>query len=103
MLAHELRNPLASLRNGARLLRLPEIDEASRHRAEEMMERQIENMVRMIDDLLDVSRITRGAIELEPRPLDLLAVLRGSVESVRHDFSARQQELHEVLPRSRCW
>ena len=73
MLAHELRNPLAPLRNAAEILRTPDANGEAREQAQSILARQIENMSRMIDDLLDVSRITEGKIELRKQPVALEA------------------------------
>ena len=67
MLGHELRNPLAPLRNALDILRLSHADDPTVERMRAMMERQISHMVRLVDDLLEVSRITRGKIELARR------------------------------------
>ena len=64
MLAHELRNPLAPISHATQALRLAESDRKSVHAATEMLERQVGQMVRLVDDLLDISRINRGKIEL---------------------------------------
>lgn len=81
MLAHELRNPLAPIRNSAQLmLRNAPADGAGR-RAAEIIDRQVQQMARMVDDLLDVSRITHGRIELERRPVDLAHVIAAAVEA----------------------
>jgi K+-sensing histidine kinase KdpD len=69
MLAHELRNPLAPLRNAPGILKLPEVRIEEREQAQHIFDRQIANMSRMIDDLLDVSRITEGKIELRREPV----------------------------------
>jgi len=79
MLAHELRNPLAPLRTGLQLLRLSEV-ERQRERVRMMLERQVENLSRLVDDLLDVSRITRGKISLQKQTLDVGDVLRRALE-----------------------
>jgi PAS domain S-box-containing protein len=80
MLAHELRNPLAPIRNSLAILRV-----AGGSRAEdeihEMMERQVDQMVRLVDDLLEIARITRGKIELRRERVDLAAVLRAAIET----------------------
>ncbi len=80
-LAHELRNPLAPLRNGLEILKLAPHDHAASSRVQHMMERQLNQMVRLIDDLLDVSRISRGAIQLDRRRVDLADVLRDATET----------------------
>ena len=75
MLAHELRNPLAPISNALGLLRQTEDDVATFRHVRTMMERQLKHLVRLVDDLLDVSRITRGKIELRRECLDLAAVV----------------------------
>jgi PAS domain S-box-containing protein len=81
MLAHELRNPLAPLRNGLQIIRLAQGDALEQARA--MMERQLGHMVRLIDDLLDLSRISNGKIELRKERLDLAVAVRDAVETSR--------------------
>src|SRR4029079_19571681 len=81
MLAHELRNPLAPMRNALQLLRLKGSDPAALDQLREMMERQLSQMVRLIDDLLDVSRITRGKLALRKERVELSAVIRDAVET----------------------
>src|SRR5262249_30845245 len=71
MLAHELRNPLAPLRNGLQIMRLAGANGAAVAEARAMMERQLGQMVRLIDDLLDLSRITNGKIDLRKEQIDL--------------------------------
>ena len=75
MLAHELRNPLAPLRTGLHLLRLAADDRTQAEQVLGMMGRQVEQLVRLVDDLLDVSRIMRGQIELRKQPVELSGVL----------------------------
>src|SRR4029077_19585829 len=71
MLAHELRNPLAPIRNAARVLRLAGPDQPDLRRAEDIIERQVAHLARLVDDLLDVSRISRGKVLLRTERLDL--------------------------------
>jgi PAS domain S-box-containing protein len=80
-LAHELRNPLAPLRYGLRLLDHPDADPAARQEALGMMDRQLTQLGRLVEDLLDVSRITRDRVELRRSRVSLDSVLRASVES----------------------
>ena len=95
ILAHELRNPLAPIRNSLHILRLTNRDDdPTVKRAGETMERQVDHMVRLVDDLLEVSRITRGKIELRMQAADLVTVLRSAAETSRplmdkagHQFS----------------
>src|SRR4029077_281539 len=63
-LAHELRNPLAPIRNSLQILKMPRLDAETVERTRDMMERQVHQLVRLVDDLLDVSRVMRGKIEL---------------------------------------
>jgi signal transduction histidine kinase len=101
MLAHELRNPLAPIRNALEILKLSEASPAIQRQTHEMMERQVQLMVRLVDDLLDVSRITRGKIELHKEPIELAAVVARAVETARPLIEARNHELAtEVAPGS---
>jgi signal transduction histidine kinase/ActR/RegA family two-component response regulator len=86
MLAHELRNPLAPISNGLHILKSPALDARIAERARDMMERQIRNLTRIVDDLLEVSRLTRGRIELHTARLDLGRLVREAVEDRRADF-----------------
>lgn len=96
MLAHELRNPLAPIRLALDLLEGDDPDR--RRRAREVIARQTEQLTRIVDDLLEVSRITRGKIRLAPREVDLAEVVDRAVESVRHLTAARDQALRVELP-----
>lgn len=80
-LAHELRNPLAPIRNGLELLALSQGDRATWDQAHAMMKRQLDQMVRLIDELLDLSRISRGTVDLQLGPVDLHSVLDRAVET----------------------
>ena len=83
LLAHELRNPLAPLRNAAHVLETAGADGAAVEQARNMMNRQIQNMTRLIEDLLDVSRITRGEVRLRRERVELATFLRHAVEIVQ--------------------
>ncbi|HEY9422025.1 MAG TPA: ATP-binding protein [Thermoanaerobaculia bacterium] len=98
MLAHELRNPLAPIRNALQILRAPEASPAVVERAREMMERQIHHMVRLVDDLLDVSRITRGKVQLQKETVDLAALAARAAESLRPLMESQGIELSVSLP-----
>lgn len=98
-LAHELRNPLAPIRNSLQIMQLADGDGALIGQARSMMERQLGQMVRLIDDLLDVSRISRGKLELRKERVDLAAVLRNAVETARPLIEAAGHKLNLTLPR----
>jgi two-component system CheB/CheR fusion protein len=98
MLAHELRNPLAPMRNAVLILKEPGADATMQVQAREVMERQIQNMARLIDDLLDVSRITQGKIQLRKELTDLRLALTRVAELIKHHTEVRNQELKVSLP-----
>ena len=93
MLAHELRNPLAPIRTAVQLLRLKELPEAHSARARDTIDRQVEHLVILIDDLLDVSRITRGMITLQREPVPASAIVARAIEITRPAIDARRHEL----------
>ena len=97
-LAHELRNPLAPVCNSLHILRLTGGDLAAHPDLLEMMERQISHMVRLVDDLLEISRITRGKVELRCEPVELAAVVRSAVEASQPLIDAAGQQLAMTLP-----
>ena len=95
-LAHELRNPLAPIRSGLQLMRRTRGDPQALARVQDIMDRQLDHLVHLVDDLLDVARITRGQIELKPEWIDLDDVVRAAVdtsmpliESARHRLDLR--------------
>jgi CheY-like chemotaxis protein len=92
MLAHELRNPIASISGAAQLFGKLETEEDLEW-AKEVVLRQVKHLGRLIDDLLDVSRITRGKIDLRKEPLDLLPVVNSAIETVRNLIEERKHEL----------
>ena len=98
MLAHELRNPLAPIRNAASLLTVAAPNEARLQRARGVIDRQVNHLTRLIDDLLDVSRITRGKIRLEPEPIDLAVAISRSVETARPLVEAHRHHFSVELP-----
>ncbi len=98
MLAHELRNPLAPIRSGLEIMRLRRGDPATIESTRQIMERQVEQLVRLVDDLVDVSRITRGQIKLQNEMVDLATVVGTAVETCRAMIEARQHRLTISLP-----
>jgi signal transduction histidine kinase len=99
MLAHELRNPLAPIRNALHILRLAENNSERTRRTYDLMERQIEHLIRLVDDLLDVSRITRGKINMQKARVDLASVVARAVESSRPAILERGHTLEVALPK----
>ncbi|WP_437760995.1 ATP-binding protein [Sorangium sp. So ce1389] len=93
MLAHELRNPMASISLSLSLLEGLEGDEPKSARYREIARRQVGHLVRLVDDLLDVSRITRGTVELRLDEVDLAAVVQDAVAAARPAVQARRHEL----------
>ena len=97
-LAHELRNPLAPIRSGLSVMRLKGDNTASVAQVREMMERQVSHMVHLIDDLLDVARISGGKLELKKEHADLRKVLSSAVETSLPLIETGQHELSVDLP-----
>ncbi len=97
-LAHELRNPLAPLRNGLQVMKLAGGDPAAVEKARGMMERQVEQMARLIDDLMDLSRITRGKIALQKTRLPLAASVRNAVDTSRPLIDQQGHTLAVAVP-----
>ena len=98
ILAHELRNPLAPLRNGLEALRLKPHDREAAAWARALMERQVAQMVRLIDDLLDLSRVSRGRIELKKERSDVTSLIHGALEICGSAVSAGGHTLTLDLP-----
>ena len=97
-LAHELRNPLAPIRNGLQLMKLAGNDGEAVEQARAMMERQVGHMVRLIDDLLDLSRISQGKLELKRERVELSVVVQNAVEASHPLIKQMGHELSLAMP-----
>jgi PAS domain S-box-containing protein len=97
-LAHELRNPLAPIRNSLDILRLAGSDSGAAERLHETIERQVNQMVRLVDDLMEVSRITRGKIEIRRELIEVAAVVRSAVETSKPLIDEAGHQLAISLP-----
>jgi len=97
-LAHELRNPLAALRNALAVLKMPGVNSSILERTAELIGRQVHLMTRFVDDLLDVARIERGKLQLQKELVDLSAVVAQAVETSRPLIEERCQSLSVTLP-----
>jgi signal transduction histidine kinase len=98
MLAHELRNPLAPIRNSVEILRQRADQERGLRWSYEVIERQLAQLSRLVDDLLDVSRITRGRLEIRPETVDLGEILRNAADGIRPEVCAKGLQFEVALP-----
>src|SRR5260370_39410727 len=98
MLSHGLRIPLSAVVSAPRVMRAPAVKPEVIDKARQSVERHSRHMARLLDDLLDVSRITRGGIERRKEDLDLRDVIRTAIESLAPLFEERQSQLHTDLP-----
>jgi PAS domain S-box-containing protein len=98
MLSHELRNPLAPIRNALAVMRLCGVSEPSLDWARTVVERQVSHLTRLVDDLLDVSRIAIGKITLQRKPLEIAQVVAGAVEASRPLIDSRAHTLTVLVP-----
>ena len=98
ILAHELRNPLAPLVNGLQLIRMAGEDTALVEQSRAMMERQVGQLVRLVDDLIDLSRINRGTLELRKERIDLSTVLTSAIETSRPQIEAMDHRVEITQP-----
>ena len=103
MLAHELRNPLAPISSAAQLLSMPGTNEARVRLASDIIGRQVRHMTELVDDLLDVSRVARGLVELEMARVDISSVIDGAVEQSAPMIQARLHEFDVHLPAETVW
>ncbi|HSI42947.1 MAG TPA: ATP-binding protein [Methylotenera sp.] len=93
MLAHELRNPLAPISAATQIMALSNYEEGRVRKFSQVIERQVTHMVGLVDDLLDVSRVTRGLVEIQKSPQDINAVIANSIEQVRPFMDSKNHEL----------
>ena len=98
MLAHELRNPLAPIRNAVHIMQGPDVATPTMNWARDVISRQADHMARLIDDLLDVSRIVQGKVVVKPEKLSLASLIERSAESSMPKMEARSQQLVLELP-----
>ncbi|MEN3297234.1 MAG: hypothetical protein V7642_6487 [Burkholderiales bacterium] len=98
MLAHELRNPLAPISAAAQLLKMVHLDEVRAKETSNIIARQVDHMTGLVDDLLDVSRVTRGLVTLDVEPLDIRSIVADAVEQVRPLIGTRRHHLSLRLP-----
>ncbi len=99
MLAHELRSPLAPIRNALEIWRRGDAGEEAEKEAQMVLDRQLRKESRLVDDLLDVARITRGSIALKKEPVDLVEIVNQAVEGAKHLYEARHHKLKLNLPK----
>jgi signal transduction histidine kinase len=99
VLAHELRNPLAPVSSAVEIMQFPDVDEQRMAWCRDVIARQISHLTRLVDDLLDVSRITRGKIKLRLEDLDLHAVIAAAAETSRPGIEGHHHQLEVQLPR----
>jgi signal transduction histidine kinase/ActR/RegA family two-component response regulator len=103
MLGHELRNPLAPIQTAAHLLKLPNIAPDKIAYASEVISRQVQHMTRLVGELLDVSRVTRGLVSLRFEPVEMHKVVQGAVEQVHALVDARRHRLIVDVPEQGVW
>jgi signal transduction histidine kinase len=98
MLGHELRNPLAPIRTALHIMDMPQVDRDAVQRAKDVLHRQVNHLVRLVDDLLDVSRIVLRRIELRKQPTDLMEIIRHAVDTADPVIEAHGQKLEMHVP-----
>ncbi len=98
MLGHELRNPLAPIRNAVQIMRRLDLDNPKILWARDMVDRQVDHLARLVDDLLDVSRIAQGKLTLHKTPLDIATVVRQAIETSQSYIDAQHHTLSVSMP-----
>ncbi|MEC7692545.1 MAG: ATP-binding protein [Pseudomonadota bacterium] len=102
-LAHELRNPLAPIRNALEILQSDQFSQQKKNESFELVGRQVTQMVRLVDDLMDVSRITRGKIKLERAPLDICSAIHDALETAQPVIDENHHALSINFPEENVW
>jgi signal transduction histidine kinase len=102
MLSHELRSPLASIHYGLRLLS-GQLEDAARQRMQTLVERQLHRMTRLVDELLDFSRITNGRLNVQRERVDLRIIVGHAVETLMPEIEERAHHLSAVMPDAPVW
>jgi signal transduction histidine kinase/CheY-like chemotaxis protein len=100
-LAHELRNPLAPIRHAVKLLESKSVEERQQQWARDVIARQVQRMALLLDDLLDISRITRGRLDLKREPVELESIVGAAVETARPLIESKHHQLRVTLPSRR--
>jgi signal transduction histidine kinase len=103
VLSHELRSPLAAIRNAAHLVCSPATEAQARHRAQVLLERQLQRVMHLVDDLLDLSRLTLGRIPLNRERMDLRIAVNNAIETLETDIQQRRHRLTVALPATAVW
>jgi PAS domain S-box-containing protein len=98
ILAHELRNPLAPIRQAARISRSPRATEAQKQWSHDVIDRQVHHMALLLDDLLDISRVSRGTLELRTEMTELTTVINAAIEMARPIIDSKRHTLATALP-----
>lgn len=98
ILAHELRNPLAAIRNAVHLQRIAQLGEPASESARKIIDRQSGQLAHIVDDLLDISRVTRGTLSIDKRPFDVATIIERAIETARPAIDAGQHLLEVDLP-----
>jgi len=102
-MAHELRNPLPPIRNALEIMRLADNNPQTVERCRGMIERQLNQIIRLVDDLLDLSRFTRGKITLRMEPVEISAIIEAAVETSRPLIEAAQHTLTVLVPTEKVY
>jgi PAS domain S-box-containing protein len=103
MLGHELRNPLAAITGAAELIRQQESEGPDAEQAQEILERHLRHLARLVDDMLDLSRLSSGKMVLHTEPTELSTILKQAIQTVQSFIESREHRLRLQLPREGVW